>query len=149
MRAREVAFLEAGEHLVERHAHKRTAERLVHATAEPLLDLADRLAEQGVVEEALDRREILGENFLGELHLAVEHLTVLGDDDDERALRRERHERDLADAHVEHGRRQHDRQAIGQTGKRRGGLLEQRVELASRPAHLLGDLAVALVVGGR
>ena len=48
-----------------------------------------------------------------------------------------------------HGGRQHDREAIGQTGKRGGSLLEQRVELAGRPAHLLGDLAVALVVSGR
>ncbi len=146
VRARQLAFLQARQHLVERHAHERVAEGLDHALAQSVFDLVQRLAVEHVAEEALHLGELVGSHLFGELHLAVEHLAVLGDEHDERPVRGQRDERQLLDVQVEHRRRQHDGQAVGEARERRRRLLEQRIELARAAAQLVHHGTVALVV---
>ena len=153
VRARQLALLQTRQHLVERHAHERVAERLGHALAQAVLDLLERLAREHVAQKRLHARQVVRGYLLGELHLAVEHLAVLGDEHHERAVRVERDERELLDVQVQHRRRQHDGEAVGEAREGRRRLLEQGIELARAAAQLVHDGAVALVlareVGGQ
>ena len=149
MRARRVAFLQARQHLVQRHAHERVAERLRHALAQAVLDLLQRLAAHHLGEEALHARQLVGRHLLGEVHLAVEHLAVLGDQHHEGAVRRQRDEGQLLDVQVQHRRSQHDGQAVGKARESRRRLLQKRVQLACAAAQLVHHRPVALVVAGK
>ena len=92
-------------------------------------------------------REVLRLHVVGELERAIEHLPVLGHDDEQRAARAQGHERDLADVQRHGGRRQHDGQAVREARERGRGLFQQVVELFGAASNLLDGLFVGALVG--
>lgn len=149
VRAAQLAFLQAGQHLVQHQPHQRVAEGLGHAAPQPALHLLQRLAREHFAHELLHPRQLVGAHFRVEVHLAVEHLAVLGHQHDERPVGGQRYERDLLDAQRENRRRQHDGQAVGQARERGRRPFQKRVELGGAAAQLFDHGAVARLVGAR
>ena len=147
VRAAQLAFLQAGQDLVQHQPHERVAERLGHAASQTAFHFLQRLAREHVAHELLHPRQLVGAHFGVEVHLAVEHLPVLGHQHDERAVRGQRYEGYLLDAQREHRRRQHDGQAVGQARERGRRPFQKRVELGGAAAQLLDHGAIARLVG--